>query len=135
MQTNISQNKKKYTLRGFHYQIEPFAESKTLTCIRGKIYDIVVDLRPDSDAFLKWESFEFGSDNNLGLHVPKGCANAYISLDDSTMVIYYMSEFYSPQASNGFRYNDPFFDFKWPVEPAVISDKDNNYPDFNPKSF
>ena len=133
VQTNISKNNKKYTLRGFHYQIEPHAESKTLLCLQGNIYDIIVDLRPDSDTFLKWVSLELGYKNFFGLHIPKGCANAYISLDDNTMMLYYMSNFYYPQASKGFRYNDPFFDFKWPAEPAVISDKDRNYPDFDPK--
>lgn len=134
-QINISKNKKKYTLRGFHYQIEPYAESKTLSCLQGKIYAIVVDLRPDSDTFLKWTALELDCNSNLGLHVPRGCANAFLSLKDNTTLLYYMSEFYVPQAAKGFRYNDPFFDFKWPAEPAIISDKDRDYPDFDPNSL
>lgn len=134
-QTNLSENHHKHTLRGFHYQEKPFEESKTLSCMQGGIYDIVVDLRPDSKTFLKWQSFEITAKNQLSLHVPFGCANAYLSLEDNTTIHYYMSEFYAPGSYRGFRYNDPLFQFEWPTEPAVISEKDLAYPDFDPKSL
>lgn len=132
LQTNISENYHKHTLRGFHYQAKPFEESKTLTCLRGTIYDIVVDLRPGSSTFLQWVPFELRADDGLSLHVPAGCANAYLTLEDSTAILYYMSEAYSAGAYCGFRYDDPLFGFKWPAEPAVISEKDRCYPDFDP---
>lgn len=131
LQTNISENYHKHTLRGFHYQAKPFEESKTLTCLRGAIYDIVVDLRPGSPTFLRWASFELRVGDGRSLHVPAGCANAYLTLEDSTAILYYMSEVYSAGAYRGFRYNDPLFGFEWPVEPAVISEKDRCYPDFD----
>lgn len=134
-QTNIIENRNKYTLRGFHYQIKPFEECKTISCFQGALYDIVVDLRPESNTFLKWISFELNSQNNVSLHVPAGCANAYLTLDDHTMIHYYMSEFYSPESYRGVRYNDPLFKFVWPAEPVIISDKDRTYPDFDPSSI
>lgn len=132
-QCNISENKKCYTLRGFHYQFPPYGEDKILSCIKGAIFDVVVDLREDSDAYLKWVSFELTEENRLSLYVPKGCANAYLTLKDNTWIFYYHSEFYTPQAEGAIRYNDPIFKVKWPANPIVISEKDKNYPDFNPK--
>lgn len=134
LQTNISENFRKHTLRGFHYQVRPFEEAKTLSCMRGSIYNIVVDLRPSSSTFLQWAPFELKAGDNLSLYVPAGCANAYLTLEDSTAILYYMSEAYTAGAYRGFRYNDPLFGFRWPAEPAVISDKDRNYPDFDPGS-
>lgn len=133
-QANISENHRKYTLRGFHYQIEPFAECKTISCMHGAIFDVVADLRPKSQTFLKWISVELNSKNNFSLHIPAGCANAYLTLEDNTIIHYYMSEFYSQESYRGFRYNDPLFGFVWPAEPTVISDRDRSYPDFHPNS-
>ena len=129
-QTNISENKKKHTLRGFHYQLPPHEEDKLLTCMKGAIYDVMVDLRPNSKTYLKWMSVELNSEDNLSLYVPSGCANSFLTLKDSTTVLYYMSEFFSPDSYAGFRYNDPMFSVKWPAEPAVISEKDRSFPDF-----
>lgn len=129
-QTNISENTKAYTLRGFHYQKAPKEENKTLSCIRGAIYDIVVDIRPQSKTYLQWQSFELSAANGLGLYVPQGCANAWMTLHDDTWIFYYHSEFFSPGFESGIRYNDPFFNFTWPHKPSVISDKDSAYPDF-----
>jgi len=134
LQTNISENFRKHTLRGFHYQVKPFEEAKTLSCMRGAIYNIVVDLRPGSSTFLQWVSFELKADDGLSLHVPAGCANAYLTREDFTTILYYMSEAYSAGGYRGFRYNDPLFGFKWPAEPVVISEKDRSYPDFDPGS-
>jgi dTDP-4-dehydrorhamnose 3,5-epimerase len=132
-QCNISENNFRHTLRGFHYQKPPHLEGKFLSCIRGSIYDIVVDLRPDSSSYLRWLPFELTEENRLSLYVPPGCANAYLTLQDNTWILYCHSEFYTPGAEGGIRYNDPFFKFEWPAKPAVISDKDANYPFFVPE--
>ena len=134
-QTNISENPKKHTLRGFHYQVKPFEEDKTLTCLQGSLYDVIVDINPDSKTFLKWISIELKAGDNLSLYVPAGCANSYLTMEDSTVILYYMSELYTPESYKGFRYNDPNFSIKWPSEPEVISSKDQNFPDLDLKIF
>jgi len=131
-QCNVSENPHPYTLRGFHYQGPPHAEAKTLACFRGALYDIVVDLRADSPTFLKWQSFELTDENRLSVHVPEGCANAFLTLKPNTLIFYYVSSDYTPEAEHGFRYNDPLFNFSWPHQPEVISDKDKTWPDFAP---
>jgi len=134
LQTNVSKNTAAYTLRGLHYQHKPYQEAKTMFCISGAFYDIIVDLRPGSATFLKWISVELHEDEPVSLHLPGGCANGYLTLKDNTSILYYMSEFYVPDAYTGIRYNDPLFKFRWPSEPRVISEKDRTYPDFDPKS-
>ena len=131
-QTNISENKKKHTLRGFHFQYPPYGENKVISCIKGSIYDIVVDMRKESKTYLQWESFNLTEENKLGLYVPGQCANAYLTLLDNTWILYYHSEFYTPGSEGGIRYNDPFFNFQWPSKPEVISNKDKNYNYFDP---
>jgi len=131
-QSNISENTYKQTLRGFHYQVAPYGEGKTLSCLVGKIYDIVVDLRCDSPSYLQWLSFEIGEHNRQSIHIPPGCAHAFLTLEDGCLLHYYCSEFYNGQAERGIRYNDPLFKFIWPVEPKIISDKDRNHPDYIP---
>lgn len=133
-QCNVSENKFAYTLRGFHYQLPPHGEAKTLSCFRGVVYDIVVDVRPESRTYLKWISVELSEDNRRSIHVPPGCANAFLTLVDKTMVYYYCSNFYNPAAERGIGYKDPLFKFAWPAEPRVISAKDNSHPDFIPAS-
>ena len=130
-QCNISENKKRHTLRGFHYQLPPHGENKILSCIKGAIFDVVLDLRADSDSYMKWESFELTEANRLSLYVPKGCANAYLTLKDDTWIFYYHSEFYAPSAEVGIRYDDSVLGIKWPAAPSVISEKDRSYPDFD----
>lgn len=130
-QCNVSENKFKHTLRGFHYQIPPYGEGKTLSCFKGAVYDIVIDLRPESSAYLKWIGIELSELNRKTVHVPPYCANAFLTLKDNTVVHYYCSNPYVPEAERGIRYNDPFFKFDWPAEPKVISEKDLNIPDFN----
>ena len=127
-QCNVSENLKRYTLRGFHYQLPPYGENKLLTCIKGAIHNIVVDLRKESGSYLQWQAFSLTEANRLGLHAPIGCANAYLTLEDNTWILYYHSEFYSPGAEGGVRYNDPHFGFEWPAAPVVISDKDARIP-------
>lgn len=129
-QANVSENRFAHTLRGFHYQLAPFEEGKTLSCLRGSIYDIVVDLRRDSPTYKKWIALELNGSNRRAVHIPPGCANAFLTLEDDCLIHYYCSEAYNPQAERGIRYNDPSFDFSWPAEPKVISDKDKSHPDF-----
>ena len=135
VQTNISENLNKLTLRGFHYQLAPHEENKVLTCLRGSLYDVIIDLRPSSKTFLKWMAVELSAGDNLSIFVPAGCANAYITLSASTSILYYMSEFYNPGSYSGFRYNDPLFSVEWPSEPAVLSLKDKSFGDFDPTSI
>ena len=92
---------------------------------------MVVDLREESKTYLKWQSFELTEENRLSLYVPIGCANAYLTLQDNTWILYYHSEFYAPGGEGGIRYNDPLFKFRWPYEPKVISDKDLSCLDFS----
>ena len=134
-QGNISENPKTGTLRGFHYQTGPHGEAKTLSCLTGAIYDIVVDLRRESSTFMQWVAVTLSADGRESLHVPAGCANAWLTTADQTAIHYYMSEFYTPGADRGFRYDDPAFSFGWPSAPQVISDKDRSYPDFDPRSL
>jgi dTDP-4-dehydrorhamnose 3,5-epimerase len=131
-QCNVSENKRRYTLRGFHYQLPPHSEGKTVSCLKGGIYDIVVDLRCSSSTYLQWVGIELNESNRLGVHVPPGCANAFLTLDDNCMINYLSTNFYHPSAEKSIRYNDSLFGFKWPVEPVVISDKDNGQPDYLP---
>ena len=135
VQGNISENPHRGTLRGFHYQVQPFEEAKTLSCMTGETYDIVVDLRATSSTFMKWIAVEMTAQGRCSLHVPAGCAIAWISMAPDTTVHYYMSEMYSPASYRGIRYNDPAFGFRWPMEPLVISEKDRSYPDFDPESL
>ena len=134
-QCNVSENKSRHTLRGFHYQLPPHGEHKLLSCMKGAVHDIVVDLRKGSETYLKWQSFQLSEENRLSLYVPVGCANAYLTFQDNTWILYCHSEFYAPGAESGIRYNDPFFKFDWPVKPEVISDKDLNIPLVDPKTF
>ena len=133
-QANISENKFKYTLRGFHYQSSPYGEGKTMTVLKGGIYDIIVDLRKNSDTYLKWVSIELTPEMRTSFHIPPGCANAFLTTKKETLVHYYCSFPYSGLHEKGIRYNDPLFKFKWPVEkPVYISAKDNSWPDFMPE--
>ena len=130
VQTNVSVNKIKGTLRGFHYQVSPHEEAKLVRCTRGSIYDVIIDLRPDSTTYLKWFGIELSEGNSRMLYVPEKFAHAFITLEDNTAVTYQVSQFYTPGAEAGLRWNDAGFDVRWPLEPKVISEKDQNWPDF-----
>lgn len=129
-QGNISKNKKRQTLRGLHYQVEPHREVKLLSCLTGALYNVVLDLRKESSTFGQWTSIELSSQNNASVLVPEGCANGFLTLADDTSVHYYMGEFYSPESSRGIRYNDPLFSIRWPSEPLVVSKRDREFPDY-----
>ena len=125
-QVNISENKNTQTLRGFHYQKYPFGEDKIITCIQGEIHNIVLDMRQKSKTFMNWQSFKLSEQNRIALLVPKGCANAYLTLKKKTWILYFHSQFYKPGYEKSVKYNDPKFNFDWPKEVKVISKKDNS---------
>jgi dTDP-4-dehydrorhamnose 3,5-epimerase len=129
-QGNISENIKKSTLRGFHYQKLPSNESKIISCISGSIFNVVIDLRKTSPTFLQVQEFNISSETKESLFIPVGCANAFLTLDDNTWIHYYMNDFFSTD-SLGFRYNDPAFSINWPKSPLHMSEKDRNYPNLN----
>ena len=128
VQTNISYNKKKSTLRGFHYQISKSSEKKLVSCFKGKIYDIVIDLRKNSKTYRKWISFELSAKSLQSIFIPPGCANAFLTLKNETIVFYHTSNFYNPSNEKGLRYNDQSLNLKWPRKIKVISKKDKNFP-------
>jgi dTDP-4-dehydrorhamnose 3,5-epimerase len=132
MQGNVSENPHLHTLRGFHYQLFPHAEGKTISCLSGGLYDILVDLRPDSKTYLQWVDVTFDSKDRKSLYVPPGCANAYLTTEPDTIVHYYMTDIFMPDSYRGFHYKDPTFNFVWPAPPSIISEKDQNLPFFDP---
>ena len=132
MQSNTAFKKKRGTLRGMHYQVLPHEESKLVRCIRGSIYDVIIDLRLASPTYKQWFGVELTADNHKMLYVPEGFAHGYQTLEDNTEVFYLVSEFYSPKHERGIRWNDPIFNIKWPeVHDIIISDKDRNLPDYS----
>ena len=128
-QCNISRNREKGTLRGFHYQCQPHAEIKLIRCVRGAIYDVIIDLRRDSPTHGGWFAIELSEENRKQLYVPEDFAHGFLTLADETEVFYQMSAFYEPQASRGIRFNDPAFNVVWPYPIHMISDKDAGWPD------
>ena len=133
VQTNLGFNKKKGTLRGLHFQRPPYQEVKVLRCSRGAMYDVVVDLRPESPRYMQWIGVELTSTNQHILYVPEGCAQGYLTLTDDTEMYYNTTQFYAPGFDWGVRYNDPQFGIELPIEPITISEKDKNWPDFEIK--
>ena len=130
LQGNVSENPHLHTLRGFHYQLAPHAEGKTISCITGAVYDIVVDVRKESETYMKWESVTLDSEKRNALYVPPGCANAFLTIKENTIIHYYMSELYAPNSDQSFSYKDPEFKFVWPSGVEHISDKDENLPNY-----
>ncbi len=129
-QINNSFNKMKGTLRGFHYQTNGFEESKILRCVAGSFFNVTIDLRKQSDTFCQVQTITISSKKRNMIYIPKGCANAVQILDDNTEFLYFSSEFYSPDNERGVRWNDPYFNIKWPLVPTNISVKDQNIPNF-----
>ena len=126
-QCNISSNKRKGTLRGMHYQAAPHAETKLVQCVRGAIYDVIVDLRTDSPTFKSWFAVELTSTNHRMLYVPEGFAHGFQTLEDDSEVLYQISEFYHPQSVRGLLWNDPSLSIEWPLEVTIISTRDQSY--------
>ncbi len=129
-QANVSFSKRKGTLRGMHYQVAPYEESKLVRCTNGAIFDVIIDLRPDSPTYKQWLGVELTSENYKILFVPEKFAHGFQTLEDNAEVIYQVSQFYSPESERGIRYNDPAFGIKWPIGVQVISDKDKSCPDY-----
>lgn len=134
VQCNMSFNGKRGTLRGMHYQKAPYEEAKLVRCTMGAICDIIVDLRPDSPAYRRHFAVTLSAENRKMLYIPEKFAHGFITLADNTEVFYQMSEFYSQESARGFRWNDPFFDIRLPLDVAVISERDRSYPDFRPEA-
>ena len=130
-QGNISENFKKHTLRGFHYQISPSKESKIISCITGSLFNVVIDLREGSKTYHEWNSLEISSNKKESIIVPPNCANAILTLRDNTILHYYMSDYFEVKKYSGLRYNDPSLKIKWPIKPKIINQRDKNYPDYN----
>jgi len=133
VQSSISYNAKRATLRGLHFQREPSKEIKLVRCTAGAIYDVVLDLRPASQTFRQWVAVELSAANRTALVVPHGCAHGFITLTDESEVLYMMSEPQAAALASGVRWDDPAFGIKWPLVPQVISDRDATYPDFIPQ--
>jgi dTDP-4-dehydrorhamnose 3,5-epimerase len=132
VQCNISYNQRKGTLRGMHFQAEPWGEAKSVRCTNGKIYDVILDLRPDSPTYCRWTAFELSAKNHLALFIPKGFAHGFQTLEDNSEVFYQMSEFFKPEYARGVRWNDPTFSIDWPLGDPIMSDKDKSYGDYRP---
>lgn len=130
VQANVSCNRKRGTLRGMHYQITPDEETKLVRCIRGAIYDVVIDLRPHSPTYKQWMGVELTAENYKMLYVSHNFAHGFQTLKDDTEVFYQVSQFYSPVSERGVRYDDPGFAIEWPIRVRVISEKDKNWPDY-----
>jgi dTDP-4-dehydrorhamnose 3,5-epimerase len=129
-QCSISFNRRRGTLRGMHHQLPPHAEAKLVRVTRGAIFDVAVDLRPESPTFRGWFGCELTDANRRMLYVPEGMAHGFLTLADTTEVAYQISAFHRPEASHGVRWDDPAFAIRWPERPAVISERDRAYPDF-----
>ena len=127
-QINLSYNEKKGTMRGLHYQTPPAAEAKFMRCITGAIYDVIVDLRPDSPTFLQHFGIELSAENRKAIYVPEMFAHGYLALTDGAQAYYSASEFYTPGTEHGLRYDDPAFGIDWPIPVEVVSDKDMSWP-------
>jgi dTDP-4-dehydrorhamnose 3,5-epimerase len=132
VQCNVSFNHRKGTLRGMHFQLPPFAETKLVRCTQGAIYDVIIDLRPDSPTFQQWVGVELTAANGQALYVPKGFAHGFQTLTDDAEVFYQMSAFYEPGYAGGLRWDDPTFKIDWPMAVTVIADRDRTYADYQP---
>jgi dTDP-4-dehydrorhamnose 3,5-epimerase len=130
VQCNISYNPRKGTMRGMHYQADPHAEAKLVRCIKGAVYDVVIDLRPQSPTFMEWIGVRLTAEDRNMIYVPEGCAHGFLTLEDESEVFYQMSAFYHADSAGGVRWNDPAFNIVWPAEPVLISERDRTYAAF-----
>ena len=132
VQANLSHNRSRGTLRGLHYQMSPFEEAKLVRCVRGAIYDVIVDIRPDSRTYRQWLGVELTAANRRMLYVPEGFAHGFQTLEDDSDVFYQVTQYYTPGSERGIRWDDPMFEITWPDVPhRVISQKDQNWPAFS----
>ena len=131
-QCGVSFSPRRGTLRGMHYQAAPHEEAKLVRCAAGVIHDVIIDLRPSSATYTRWEAVELSAANRRMLYVPEGFAHGFLTLADDTEVSYQMSEAYRPEAARGVRWDDPAFAIAWPEPVRVISDRDASSPDYEP---
>jgi dTDP-4-dehydrorhamnose 3,5-epimerase len=130
-QANLAGSRHRGTLRGMHYQVDPYEEGKLLRCIKGAVFDVVLDVREDSNTYGKWYGCVLTASNRNMLYVPPGCAHGYQTLEDDTEVYYLVSEYYNPGSERGIRWDDEQFCIDWPIkENPILSDKDRSWPDF-----
>jgi dTDP-4-dehydrorhamnose 3,5-epimerase len=134
-QCNLSRNRSRGTLRGMHYQAAPHREAKLVRCVTGAIHDVIVDLRPQSPTRGRWVGVDLTARGGEALYVPPGFGHGFLTLEDETDVFYQMGEFFVAEAARGFRWNDPAFAISWPFAPAVMSERDRSYPDFDESRF
>ena len=135
VQANVSLTERRGMIRGMHYQVAPYEEAKLIRCTKGAIYDVIIDLRPNSTTYMQWIGVELTADNYRMLFAPEGCAHGFQTMRDNTEVFYHASQFYQPSAERGVRWNDTIFGIEWPeVEYCILSTKDQNWPDFIPAS-
>ena len=130
-QESISYSRAKATMRGLHFQRAPHGEVKIVRCLQGAVYDVIVDLRPFSPSYRRWQGFDLTAANRRALYVPDGCLHGFLTLADESEVAYLISTFYVPEASSGYRYDDPAFGIAWPSPVAVISARDLQWPAFD----
>jgi dTDP-4-dehydrorhamnose 3,5-epimerase len=130
VQVNLARSHRKGTLRGLHLQLAPHAEAKLARCTKGAIFDVMVDLRPDSATFKRWFGLELSEDNHQMLYVPEGFAHGYQTLTDDAEMLYQTSQFYAGPSARGVRWDDPAFGIAWPLPVSVLSDADRRWPDF-----
>jgi dTDP-4-dehydrorhamnose 3,5-epimerase len=132
VQTSLSHNARALTLRGMHYQAAPYAETKLVRVVRGRAFDVAVDLRPDSPTHRRWTAVELDPASARAVLIPEGIAHGFLTLEDDTDVLYQIAPAYTPGHDRGVRWDDPAFAIDWPARPAVISDRDAAYPDYAP---
>jgi dTDP-4-dehydrorhamnose 3,5-epimerase len=130
VQTNVSHNRYRGTIRGLHWQTDSYAEAKLLRCTAGAVFDVAVDIRPGSPTYGRWQGVSLSAGDGALVYVPEGCAHGYQALSDGAEVTYNASHAYIPGAERGIRWNDPAFDIEWPVPDVIVSEKDDGWPDF-----
>lgn len=128
VQVNTSFNHRRGTLRGMHYQIAPHGEPKTIRCTRGAVFDVLVDLRPDSPTYLRWHGEELTAENRRTLHIPALCAHGFLTLADDSELLYFAGGWHAPAAARGVRHDDPGIGIEWPIPVVAISDQDRAWP-------
>lgn len=135
VQSNVSLSKNKGTLRGMHFQRNPFQETKLVRCTKGAVYDVIIDLRPDSPTFKKWHGVKLSEEKHNMIYVPENFAHGFLTLEDHSEVYYLVTQFYNKDMEAGLRWNDPAFGIDWPEIVQEISTKDNKHPDFDLKNI
>lgn len=130
-QGSVSRNIAAGTLRGMHMQLGPYPEAKIVRCTRGRVQDVVLDLRPGSSTYRRWIDIDLSADNGRAVFIPVGCAHGFLTLEPESDLLYFMTVAFDPQHQHGFRWNDPAFAINWLSEPSVISDRDRSWPDYD----